>query len=168
MKVSNGTYTHYGEQLCQITLKSIPNCRSYGPDINLTFKCDLGLGPTWTNTCISNGTSTCDREQSCDIILNPSTIVDIMSEQIPMQIHSHCDNNASLTSSGLVKNGWSAYRWKWILNWWISSIREKILAKQGIKPATPIFDSCSPSQTLKNAYLQIGSFPPLFHKAFSP
>ena len=52
--------THYGEQLCQNILKSIQNCRSYGQDKNFTFKCDLDLGPTWTN--ISNGTSTSDRE----------------------------------------------------------------------------------------------------------
>ena len=28
----NGTCTRDGEQLCQIILKSIHNCRSYGPD----------------------------------------------------------------------------------------------------------------------------------------
>ena len=30
--VSNGTSAHDGEQLCQIILKSINNCRSYGQD----------------------------------------------------------------------------------------------------------------------------------------
>ena len=32
MYVSNGTSTCDGEQLCQIILKFIHNCRSYGPD----------------------------------------------------------------------------------------------------------------------------------------
>ena len=32
MNVWNGTSTHDGEQLCQIILKSINNCRSYGLD----------------------------------------------------------------------------------------------------------------------------------------
>ena len=40
---------------------------SYGPDKNLTFKCDHDLGHTLTN--VSNGTSTHDGEQSCQIIL---------------------------------------------------------------------------------------------------
>ena len=30
MNVSNGTWTRDGEQFCQIILKSIHNCRSYG------------------------------------------------------------------------------------------------------------------------------------------
>ena len=32
MNVSNGTSTCDGKQFCQITLKSIQNCRSDGPD----------------------------------------------------------------------------------------------------------------------------------------
>ena len=46
MKPSNDTSTHDVEQLCKCILKSIQNCMSYGPDKNLTFKCDLDLGPT--------------------------------------------------------------------------------------------------------------------------
>ena len=49
-------------------------CKSYGPDkLNLrpfnhmTFKCDLDLESTQTN--ISNGTTTPQREQLCQIIL---------------------------------------------------------------------------------------------------
>ena len=38
-----------------------------GLDKHLTFKCDLDLGPSWTN--VSNGTSTGDGEQMCQIIL---------------------------------------------------------------------------------------------------
>ena len=43
MNVSNGTSTLDGEQLCQIILKCINNCRSFLLDKNLTFKCDLDL-----------------------------------------------------------------------------------------------------------------------------
>ena len=50
----------------EIYIESIWNCRSYGLDKNLTFKCDLDLGPIWTN--ISNCTSTYG-EQLCQIIL---------------------------------------------------------------------------------------------------
>ena len=49
----------------------MPKCTSYDnlwPFNNLTFKCDLDLLPTWTN--ISNGTSTPQGEQLCQIILN--------------------------------------------------------------------------------------------------
>ena len=53
---SNGTSTPQGQQLCQIILKSMHKCRSYGPDklnlwpfYHLTFKCALDLQPTWTN-----------------------------------------------------------------------------------------------------------------------
>ena len=38
-------YTHLEEQLCQIIIKYIQNCRSYCPDKNMTFKCDLDLWP---------------------------------------------------------------------------------------------------------------------------
>ena len=62
------------EQLCQIILKSMHKCRSYGfdklnlwPFHNLIFRCDLDLQPTWTN--VSNGTATPQREQLCQIIL---------------------------------------------------------------------------------------------------
>ena len=55
--VSNGTTTPKGEQLCQIILKSMYKCRSYGLEklIYVTFKCDLDLRPTQKN--VSNGTS---------------------------------------------------------------------------------------------------------------
>ena len=45
-------------------LKSIQNCRNYGPDKNMTFKRDLDL-------ClpVSNGTSTSDGKQMGQIIL---------------------------------------------------------------------------------------------------
>ena len=39
---------------------------SYGPDKNLTFKCDFDLGPTLQN--VSNDTSTPDGEQLCQIL----------------------------------------------------------------------------------------------------
>ena len=49
-------------------------CRIYGPDklnlwpfYHLTFKCDLGLQPNWTN--VSNDTFTPQGEQLCHIIL---------------------------------------------------------------------------------------------------
>ena len=55
------------KHLCQIILKSLHKCRSYGPDkpnlwpfYYLTFKCDLDLQPTWTK--LSN-------EQLCLMIL---------------------------------------------------------------------------------------------------
>ena len=76
MNVSNSTYTHDGEQLCQIISKSIQNCRSYSPDKNLTFKCDLDLGPTLPN--VSNGTSTYDEKQLCQIILKSIHNVEVM------------------------------------------------------------------------------------------
>ena len=72
--VSNGTVTHQEEQLCQIILKSMHQCRSYGADkfnllpfYHLTFKCDLDLPHTWIN--VSNGTATSQGEQLCQIIL---------------------------------------------------------------------------------------------------
>ena len=40
------------------------NCRSYGSDKNLTFKCDLDIGPTGII-----GTSTSEGERLCQIIL---------------------------------------------------------------------------------------------------
>ena len=72
-KISNGTATPWGEQLCQIIL-NMHKCRRYGPDklnlwpfYHLTFKCDLDLQLTWTN--VSNGTATLQKEQLCQIIL---------------------------------------------------------------------------------------------------
>ena len=51
----NGTSTPQGEQLCQIILKCMHKCRSYGlnklnswPFHPLTFKCDLDLQLTWS------------------------------------------------------------------------------------------------------------------------
>ena len=72
--VSNGTISPQGEHLCKIILKSMHKCRSYGldklnwwPFYYLTFKCDLDLQPTQTN--VSNGTTTPQGEQLCQIIL---------------------------------------------------------------------------------------------------
>ena len=72
--ISNGTSTLQQEQMCQIILKSMHKCRSYGPDkLNLgpfshwTFKGDLDLQPTQTN--VSNGTTTPQGEHLCKIIL---------------------------------------------------------------------------------------------------
>ena len=63
--------------MCQIIFKSMHKCRSYSLDklnlwsfYHLTFKCDLDLQLTWTN--VSNGTSTPQGEQLCDIILKSS------------------------------------------------------------------------------------------------
>ena len=74
INVSNGTATPQGEQLCQINLKSMHKCNSYGWDklslwlfYHMTFKCDLDLQSTWTN--VSNGTATPQREQLCQFIL---------------------------------------------------------------------------------------------------
>ena len=60
-KPSNGISTHDGEQLCKFILKFIQICKSYGPDKNLTFKCDLDLDEcfkwhicTWWRTILSN------------------------------------------------------------------------------------------------------------------
>ena len=71
--VSNGTLTPKEQQQCQIILKSMHKCRSYGLDrlnlwlfYHLTFMCDFDLQPTWTN--ISNDTST-SQGQLCQIIL---------------------------------------------------------------------------------------------------
>ena len=57
-----------------IILKSMHKCTSYGLDklhlcsfYHLTFKCDLDLQPTRTN--VSNGTSTPQGKQLCQIIL---------------------------------------------------------------------------------------------------
>ena len=62
------------QQLCQIILKFIYKCRSYGPDklnlwpfYHLTFKSDLDFQPTQTN--ISNCTSTSQGDQLCQTIL---------------------------------------------------------------------------------------------------
>ena len=100
--VWNGTSTHDGEKLCTFILKSIQNCRSYGRDKNLTFKCDLNLGPTKTNALnVLNGTSTCDGKQLCPIIWNPSTMVEVM-----VQTNSNRRMQAKyvpLTVSGLTK-----------------------------------------------------------------
>ena len=72
--VSTGTSTYQGGQLCEIILKSMHKCTSYGPDMlnlwscyQLTFKCDHDLQPTSTN--ISNDTFTPPGEQLCQIIL---------------------------------------------------------------------------------------------------
>ena len=62
------------EQLCQIILKSMQKCRSCGPNklnlwsfYHLTSKCELDQQPTWANA--SNGTSTHQGKQTCQIIL---------------------------------------------------------------------------------------------------
>ena len=54
--VSTGTSTPQGEQLCEVNLKSIYKCRSYGPEKlnlwpfrHLTFKCGLDLQTIWIN-----------------------------------------------------------------------------------------------------------------------
>ena len=70
--VSNGTSMPQGQQLCQIILKSMHKCLSYGRDklnlwpfYHLTLKCELDLQPTWTN--VSNGTSIPQGKQLCHI-----------------------------------------------------------------------------------------------------
>ena len=107
--VFNGTSTHDGEQLCICVLKSIRNCRSHGPDKNLTFKCNFDLGPTWTY--VWNGTCTRDGEQLCQTFWNLSTIVKVMvrTKSKDGRTHAripncHCDSYVSLTASGLDKN----------------------------------------------------------------
>ena len=77
-KVSN-------EQMCQIILKSMHKCRSYGPDklnlwpfYHLTFQCDSDLKPTWKN--VSNGISTCEGEQLWHIILKSMHNVEVMAQ----------------------------------------------------------------------------------------
>ena len=72
-KCFNCTSTPQGEQLCQIILKSMHKCTCYGQDklnlwpiYHLNFKCELDLHGTWTN--VSNGTSTHQRGQLCQII----------------------------------------------------------------------------------------------------
>ena len=79
--VSNRTSSSQGEQLCQIILKTMHECRSYGPDklsvwpfYHLTFKCDIDLQSTRTIT--SNGTSV-PQGQPCQII--SSSIVQVMA-----------------------------------------------------------------------------------------
>ena len=90
----------------QILLTSFLNCRNYGPNKNFT-KCDLDLGPTRTN--VSNGTSSRDGEQLCQIILK--SIHNCRSyglrdfERTDGRMHTHtpncyCDNYVSLTASG--------------------------------------------------------------------
>ena len=75
--VSNGTSTHDGEQLCKFILKSIQNYRSYGPGKNLTFKCDLDLGPT--DTWMFQMAHLHLTENICvKLFWNPSTIVEVM------------------------------------------------------------------------------------------
>ena len=71
--VSNGTSTPEGEKLCKIILKSMHKCTSYGSDklnlwpfYHLTFKCDFDLQLISTN--VSNGTSTRQGKQLCQII----------------------------------------------------------------------------------------------------
>ena len=85
------------------------NCRSYGPDKNLTFKYDLDLGPTSTN--VSNSTSALDGEQLCQIILksiqNCRSYGPDKFGRTDIHMHTpncHCDNYVSLTASGLDKN----------------------------------------------------------------
>ena len=51
MKPSNGTCTHDGGQLCHIILKSINNCRSYGPG---KFHWRDTCMQAWTHTHIPN------------------------------------------------------------------------------------------------------------------
>ena len=60
--VSNVIFTLQGKQLCQIVLKYMHKCKSYGldklnlwPSYHLTFKCVLDLQPT--QKCVSNGTT---------------------------------------------------------------------------------------------------------------
>ena len=62
------------EQLCQIILKSMHKCTTYGPDklnlwpfYHLTIKGDLDLQSTWTN--VSSGNFTLQGHQLCQIIL---------------------------------------------------------------------------------------------------
>ena len=80
-----------GEQLCQIILKSMHKCISYGldklnlcPFYHLTFKCDLDLQPTQTN--VSNGTTT-PQEHMCKIIWNPWINVKVMARTNSMFDH---------------------------------------------------------------------------------
>ena len=61
-------------QLCQIILKFLHKCTSYGPDkfsfwpfYHMTLKCDLGLQPFWTNA--SNRTFTPQGQHLFPIIL---------------------------------------------------------------------------------------------------
>ena len=81
-------------------LKPIQNCRGYDADKNLVFKCDLDRGPTLTY--VSNGTSTSDGEQLCQIILKSIHNCKVMvltnwdaHKHPPMHAHKpncHCDN----------------------------------------------------------------------------
>ena len=77
--VSNGTSSSRRKKLCQIILKYMYKCRSYGldklnlwPFYHLTFKCDLDLWPTWTN--VSTGTST-PQAELCIVILKSTRLI---------------------------------------------------------------------------------------------
>ena len=75
-------------------IKSMHKCRSYGQDklnlwllYHLPFKCDLDLQPTWTS--VSNGTSTHQGEQLCQIILKPMHKCRSYSPDKPGQMDAH-------------------------------------------------------------------------------
>ena len=67
----NGTASPQGEHLCSFFLNSMHKCRSYNLNLwlfyHLTFKCDLDNQHTQTN--VSNGITTPQREHMCNIIL---------------------------------------------------------------------------------------------------
>ena len=96
--VSNGISTHQGEQLCQIILKSMHRCESYGPEnfnswpvYHLTFKCILDLQRTWKNGL--TGTFTPRGEQLAKLFWNSCINVEVMAQPNPKQ----CTSNTQLT-----------------------------------------------------------------------
>jgi len=98
---------------CQIILKSMHKCRSYGPDklnlcqYHLTFNCDLDLGPTWKN--ISNGTSTHQGKQSCQIILKSMHKRSRQAQLMAILTFEHCDLDLGPTRKN-VSNGTSPHQ----------------------------------------------------------
>ena len=66
-QIFKGHICSWWRTIGQICIEIHLKLRSYGPDKNLTFKCEIDLGSTWTN--VSNGKSTRDGEQLCQIII---------------------------------------------------------------------------------------------------
>ena len=76
--------TFEGEQLCQIILKSMHKCKSYGPDkLNVwpfyyfTFKCDLDLQRTWTK--FQMALELLKKNICAKLFWNPCTNVEVMA-----------------------------------------------------------------------------------------
>ena len=104
------------EPLCQIILKFMHKCRSYGLGklIYVTFKCDLDLQPTAVpKKNVSNSTSSPQGKQLCHTILK--SMIKCRSYGLDKSGHAHIHRNKIVTAMSCFTASDSTKNYGWLV-----------------------------------------------------